>query len=82
MKIFEITKMDPDPLGYWKSMGYRYGVPIDYKPAPYVWSDLKLAYKEAHKKNKKVVHTVTGKYKLADLDDPAPAVIPQNIDSK
>lgn len=74
--------MDPDPLGYWRSHGYRYGVPNDYKPAPYVWNDLKLAYKEAQKKNKKVVLTVAGKYKLADLDDPTPAVTPKDATVK
>ena len=74
--------MDPDTLDYYKSLGYRYGVPVDYKPAPYVWNDLRLAYKEAQKQNKKVILTVTKKFKLADLDDPSPAVIPKDAPSK
>jgi len=50
--------------------------PDDFSPAPYVFSGIKHASKEAARQGKKVVRSSGGYFKLADLSDPAPELIP------
>jgi nicotinamide mononucleotide adenylyltransferase len=47
----------------------------EFEPAPYVFSSIKHAEKEAARKGKKVVRSAGGYFKLVDIDDPAPELI-------
>ena len=47
----------------------------EFTSAPYVFSSIKHAEREAAIKGKKVVRSAGGYFKLADIDDPAPELI-------
>lgn len=46
------------------------------RTTPYIYTNIAHATKDANEEGLKVIHNAAGYYKLADLDDPSPALVP------